>query len=607
MVSLPFHLAVRKSLIYALALLIHCATAVASDFRPVTVQLNWRHQFEFAAFYAAIAQGYYRDEGLTVSLREGGPSVGAVDEVVAGKADFGVANSSLVLERHRGKPVIALAALMQHSAIVLLARRDRGIHTVRDLDGKRISCPPHTCDEIKAYLLKSGLKLERIHFSLPSQPSALGRLTGEVDATEAFFTNESYHLRGHEHEIIQFTPQSAGIDLFGDVLFTTDALLDQDPDTVKRFRAATLKGLTYAMAHQDELVALIVSRYNTQKKSPEHLRDEASRLQDLIRTDLVEAGYMSAQRWGHVRSVYADLAMLPADYDLVPFIYDPAPPIFSPWVKSTILVAALVFLVVLAALLQLGRINLKLRREVRARRATEAALHQSQAAFRSLVEHANTLLSHELRTPLAVVKIQADILEHKLDQGDPAGRNIQVLRQAVLRLEELFGTKLRQMFSATSLVSERQHLELQSGLRGILGEFGALWPDARMTVAYALAKQQLLEVVASPEMLKTAILNLLENALKYATPGSRLNIELHQEFDQAVVTVSNFYDGTMPPDLEVLFKKNTRGDPGGSVQGTGVGLYLVRLIAQAHGGNAYAEITSAGLFAVHFTLPLAHP
>ena len=65
----------------------------------VSVQLLWKHQFEFAAFYAAQDQGYYRQAGLNVDIKEGGPGIDAVKEVYDGKADFGVGTSTLVIAR----------------------------------------------------------------------------------------------------------------------------------------------------------------------------------------------------------------------------------------------------------------------------------------------------------------------------------------------------------------------------------------------------------------------------------------------------------------------------------------------------------------------------
>ena len=79
----------------------------------VSVQLNWKHQFEFAAFYAAAEKGYYRDAGLDVTIREGGPGIDVIREVVEGRADFGIGTSALVVERFRGRPAREAAPLRQ--------------------------------------------------------------------------------------------------------------------------------------------------------------------------------------------------------------------------------------------------------------------------------------------------------------------------------------------------------------------------------------------------------------------------------------------------------------------------------------------------------------
>jgi len=99
----------------------------AAGLERVTLQLKWKHQFQFAGYYAAIAQGYYRDAGLDVVLREAEPGHDAADAVLDGTAEFGVGTSELVLLRAAGKPVVALAAIFQHSPLVLLARSTPGV------------------------------------------------------------------------------------------------------------------------------------------------------------------------------------------------------------------------------------------------------------------------------------------------------------------------------------------------------------------------------------------------------------------------------------------------------------------------------------------------
>ncbi len=360
----------------------------------VTVQLNWLHQFEFAAFYAAIAQGYYDAAGIDVTIRQGGPGIDSVDVVTQGQAQFGVANASIMVERYRGKPVVVLGALLQHSPIALLARRDRGISTVGDLEGRTIQCLARACEEISAFLKAFGLNPTRQIFSEPISPIASERLE-VVDATVVYFANEGFRLEGLEHQYILFLPRSAGIDLYGDVLFTSDALLKAEPDLVERFRKATFDGLRYAMEHPNEIIHEILIRYNSQQKSREQLVYEAEKLHHLIRADLVEPGYMSSGRWRHVRDIYAQVGVVPSDYDMTGLLYD-----FDPAQKDIAALTTYVAISLSGALL-LGSLagyifylNRRLTRSVQALDQANSEL-QRQAHYDTLTGIPNRLLIGE--------------------------------------------------------------------------------------------------------------------------------------------------------------------------------------------------------------------
>lgn len=79
-----------------------------NNLHSVTLQLPWFHQFQFAGYYAALEQGYYREAGLDVRIKEGRPGLWPVDEVVDGRAQYGVARSEVLLHFLKGKPVVAL-------------------------------------------------------------------------------------------------------------------------------------------------------------------------------------------------------------------------------------------------------------------------------------------------------------------------------------------------------------------------------------------------------------------------------------------------------------------------------------------------------------------
>lgn len=352
----------------------------------VSVQLPWKHQFEFAAFYAAEAKGYYRDAGLAVDILEGDPGVDTVSTVLSGKADFGIGTSSLVIDRHQGKPVVALAALMQHSPVGLLARRAHGINSVSDLADRPVAVDVHSSNEIEAYLKASGLPANRLKL-VPQTDWTLASVDrGEHAAKAVYLSNEPFLIRGREHEYLLLTPRSAGIDLFGNMLFTTESMLGKRPELVRAFREATLKGLVYALDHSDEIAQLIIERYNTQGKSLEHLRFEAEQIRELTRPDIVEAGYMNPGRWRHVVAVYASQKLMPGDFDVEPFLYAPdrrqALPAWLLW-SMAITLALLVCALLVAA--RMRRINFALQREAGERQRAERK-------YRELVENANVII-----------------------------------------------------------------------------------------------------------------------------------------------------------------------------------------------------------------------
>lgn len=358
----------------------------------VSVQLNWKHQFEFAAFYAAEAQGYYRQAGLEVTIREGGPGIDTTQEVATGRADFGIGTSSLVAERYRGAPVVAIATLMQHSPIGLLALRRNGIRSVHDLAGRPVAVDAHNRDEIKAYLLAAGIPRERIRLVDQIDWTLDSLNEGKVAAKVVYVSNEPYWIRDREHEYLLLTPRSAGIDLFGNMLFANAAVVAARPETVKAFRAATLKGLVHALDHPEQMVDLILARYNSQNKSRDHLLFEAAQMRELTRHDIVEPGYMSPGRWRHVVDVLAGQGQLPRDFDLADFIYDTTPQKTPLWLIWTLAGLLLVLAATVLVALKLRGLNQRLRREMRVRARAEVALARSEEKYRELVDNANAIV-----------------------------------------------------------------------------------------------------------------------------------------------------------------------------------------------------------------------
>lgn len=339
----------------------------------VVLQLKWKHQFQFAGYYAAAAKGYYRDAGFDVNIRELQSGRDPVDSVLDGQADYGVGASELALQRGLGRPVVVLAVILQHSPLVLIARGGNA-KSLHELGGKRVMVLPQET-ELYAYLQREGLPRHSIT-EVPHSFDIDDLVRGRVDALSGYSTDEPFLLKrmGVAHSV--FSPRASGIDFYGDTLFTSNRLLERSPGRVAAFREASLRGWQYAMDHPEEIADLILARYS-KRHSREHLLFEAEEMRRLMQPQLIRIGYINPGRWQRIAEVYAEFGMLKGRPDLAGFIFDPAAPRDLTWFYrglAAALVAAL--LAALAALHQMV-FNRRLRKEVLRRRAAELTLQET--------------------------------------------------------------------------------------------------------------------------------------------------------------------------------------------------------------------------------------
>lgn len=307
----------RIKLGFLVALLCPCFSTAAES---IHLQLRWHHQFQFAGYYAALEKGYYKKAGLDVSIHNGTPEKLPVKEVLQGHAQYGVGNSELLLERLRGAPLVALAAIFQHSASVLLARKETEILSPDDLIGKKVMMLGQYVDaDFIAMFSNENLDIKGIHI-IPSSFEIQDLIDGKVDAFNSYSSNEPYYLQQQGVEFTALNPRNYGVDFYSDILFTTEDEIRHHPERVKAFRQASLEGWYYAMNHPQEIIDLLLNKYKV-TKSRVHLEFEAKAMQSLILPDLMELGHMNPWRWRHMAETFVQTGMVENDHLLQGFIY----------------------------------------------------------------------------------------------------------------------------------------------------------------------------------------------------------------------------------------------------------------------------------------------
>lgn len=350
------------------------AYAQRSTLDPVTLQLKWTHQFQFAGYYLALERGYYRDAGLEVTIVEGGPDVNVADEVISGRADFGVGTSELLLDYAAGKPVVVLGVIYQHSPQVLAMRTDSGAHTLQDLRGQRVMMEASASD-LLTMLKIEGIALEELDVIPHNVDPEIWRQEDAV-AISTYTSDEPFLLdkTGIEYRI--FAPRAYGIDFYGDNFFTRTDIAERKPELARRFRDATIRGWEDARDDPYLAVDLILEKYS-QRKSRAHLIFEANKTLELM-TNLVRPGHMEPGRWEDIGETYRASRMLKEIPDFDAFLFGERPFTLPTWFREAATLAAVLVFLLLVRAAHLHRLNRRMQVEIERRMASEQELRQSR-------------------------------------------------------------------------------------------------------------------------------------------------------------------------------------------------------------------------------------
>jgi signal transduction histidine kinase len=224
------------------------------------------------------------------------------------------------------------------------------------------------------------------------------------------------------------------------------------------------------------------------------------------------------------------------------------------------------------------------------------ALTRSQSEFISVV-------SHELRTPVAgVLGFLQTTVDHWATLSDEDRYN--AVRRAVTNARRL-QAMTRDVLDTESIEAGRlgyafQHVDLGSELHTAIEGFGNAHPITLVPPTGPITLE------ADPDRLQQVLSNLIENALKSSPATEPIVIETDVSDGRVRVSVIDKGPGVEPDSLERIFDKFVRGDPN-AVSGTGLGLYIVRRIVEAHHGRIWCESTQGTSTAFVFELPVVQP
>jgi len=227
--------------------------AAASD-AAVTYRLKWLKNMSTVGDLFALRQGYFRERGLDVTIKPGGPERDAIRELELGYAQFGVASADQVIRAlAKGAPVIVVAQLFQVNPLQWIYRRDRiSVETLTDLKGKTLGVTFGKNDEIIMRTLLARAQISDAQVRLYSvRLDYTPFFKGVVDLWPVYINTQGVEIGGRlassGEPVGYFNPDDHGVRFVANSVVTSQDMAVRHPDIVRNFVQALLKGWRQAL------------------------------------------------------------------------------------------------------------------------------------------------------------------------------------------------------------------------------------------------------------------------------------------------------------------------------------------------------------------------
>jgi NitT/TauT family transport system substrate-binding protein len=274
--------------------------AYAAD--PLTLQLKWVTQAQFAGYYVAQAKGFYKAANLDVTIKPGGPDINPEQVIAGGGADVVVDwMPSALAAREKGVPIVNIAQVFQRSGMELTCRKDSGIKTPADFKGKTLG------------VWFSGNEypflawMNKLHFGTSGGPDGVTvlkqgfnvdpLLQKQAACISTMTYNEYWQLieAGMKpSQLVVFKYSDEGVATLEDGLYAKQDEINNPAmaDKLARFLKASMEGWNYAMDHQADAVKIVLANDTTGAQTEGHQKRMMSEIAKLLTPDPNGLGYM---------------------------------------------------------------------------------------------------------------------------------------------------------------------------------------------------------------------------------------------------------------------------------------------------------------------------
>ncbi|MEG3614974.1 ABC transporter substrate-binding protein [Isoptericola haloaureus] len=293
-------------------------SADGEELTPVTLQLQWVAQAQFAGYYAAVDQGFYEEEGLDVTIQEAGTDTVPIDVLAAGEADYAISWVPKVLGSiEQGTEVTNVAQVFERSGTLQVAMADSGIEGPEDLAGKNVGSWGYGNEwELFAGMQQAGLDTSEDITLVQQAFDMNGFLAGDIDAAQAMTYNEYAQVletvnpdTGELYQPEDLTVidwNEVGTAMLQDAIWADATRLADDEayaETTVDFIKASLKGWAYARDDAEAAADIVTAAGSTLGTS--HQLWQTNETNKLIWPSTSGVGTINADQWDQT----VDIAM----------------------------------------------------------------------------------------------------------------------------------------------------------------------------------------------------------------------------------------------------------------------------------------------------------
>src|SRR6188768_1871556 len=276
------------------------AATTATAQTAIKFSLDWKFEGPAAPFLVAIDKGYFKAEGLDVTIDSAGGSLEPINRVASGTYDMGFGDiNSLVKFRdaNPGTPIKAIFMVYNKPAFSIVGRKSRGVSSPKDLEGKKLGAPPPdgAYAQWPIFTQANGIdasKVTIVNVGFPVREPMLA--SGEVDAITGFSFSSYINLKDRgvpASDITVLLMADYGVNLYGNTIIVNPKFAAEKPEAVKAFLRAFVKGLHETVKNPMTAIDSVLKRNDVAQKEVELERLQIALKYNIITPEVKKIGF----------------------------------------------------------------------------------------------------------------------------------------------------------------------------------------------------------------------------------------------------------------------------------------------------------------------------